>query len=484
MTLASRISAALGALSGQPAPLEQKASVAQSITMSLRVGQAQWPPAVYRQLAQRYSTNPIVHACVRKISDAAGEVIPIIKVDDREDHAAALQIDKKLQRPNPTMGRSELIGRLAAFDALHGNAFVEMADGIGGEIVELWAPRPDKMQIIPASDGGVMAYRYEDAGRRADFPVDEQFRSNVLHIKRFAPLDDLWGVGALLPAARDLAIYDAAQDIAKALFDNAATPSGALVFKPQVSAGSATPTLSAEQVARIKSEMEAKYQGAKNAGKPMVLDGGLEWMQMGMTMVDLGAEAIRNEAARGIARAFGVPAMMLGIPGDNTYSNYAEANRAFYRETVLPITRRIYSALAGWLTTWMRARYPLTVSIDVDPDDLWALQDEVAAKWQRLNDQNVPLTINERREAMGYDRLEQADDPADQVWVGSFSTPLYSTTRQAEANAQQAEIQVEQMLSFPGYDPAKDADGDGKSGDGTSSAAGEEHAVSKVDGKR
>ncbi len=38
-----------------------------------------------------------------------------------------------------------------------------------------------------------------------------------------------------------------------------------------------------------------------------------------------------TSAAREIALAFGVPPMLLGIPGDNTYSNYQEANRAFWR---------------------------------------------------------------------------------------------------------------------------------------------------------
>ena len=33
--------------------------------------------------------------------------------------------------------------------------------------------------------------------------------------------------------------------------------------------------------------------------------------------------------AREIALAFGVPPMILGLPGDNTYSNFQEANRAF-----------------------------------------------------------------------------------------------------------------------------------------------------------
>jgi phage portal protein BeeE len=57
----------------------------------------------------------------------------------------------------------------------------------------------------------------------------------------------------------------------------------------------------------------------------------------------------KNAASRDIALAFGVPPMLLGIPGDNTYANYAEANRAFYRLTVLPLVNRTADAFAGWL---------------------------------------------------------------------------------------------------------------------------------------
>ena len=56
-----------------------------------------------------------------------------------------------------------------------------------------------------------------------------------------------------------------------------------------------------------------------------------------------------TESAREIALAFGVPPMLLAIPGDNTYANYQEANRAFWRQSVLPLAARIACALTNWL---------------------------------------------------------------------------------------------------------------------------------------
>ena len=57
----------------------------------------------------------------------------------------------------------------------------------------------------------------------------------------------------------------------------------------------------------------------------------------------------KDSAAREIALAFGIPPMLLGLPGDATYANYAEANRAFHTQTVLPMVRKTTSALTHWL---------------------------------------------------------------------------------------------------------------------------------------
>ena len=57
----------------------------------------------------------------------------------------------------------------------------------------------------------------------------------------------------------------------------------------------------------------------------------------GVQPSDMEFQKTKEAAAREIAMAFGVPPMLMGIPGDATYANYQEANRAFYRLTVLPL---------------------------------------------------------------------------------------------------------------------------------------------------
>ena len=99
-----------------------------------------------------------------------------------------------------------------------------------------------------------------------------------------------------------------------------------------------------------------------------------------------------HAAAREIALAIGVPPMLLGIPGDNTYSNYQEANRAFYRQTIIPLATRIATTLTTWLCHPVRSagRSPalqtrdlLSLEFRPDLDSIEALAPEREASCRR-----------------------------------------------------------------------------------------------------
>ena len=138
-------------------------------------------------------------------------------------------------------------------------------------------------------------------------------------------------------------------------------------------------TTSAQAVdARLKDELEGQHQGAANAGRPMLLEGGLDWKPMGFSPSDMEFQKTKEAAAREIALAFGVPPMLLGLPGDATYANYAEANRAFYRLTVLPLVGKVAGALSQWLPGMEGAR------LKPDLDGVPALALEREAQWRRV----------------------------------------------------------------------------------------------------
>ncbi len=202
---------------------------------------------------------------------------------------------------------------------------------------------------------------------------EESGWSPVLHLKLFNPVDDVMGLPPLGAARRALDLHNASADWAKVLIDNSAKPSGALVY----GAGGRLPD---DQYETLKAELEAHYAGAANAGRPSLLEGGLEWQPMSLSPSEMDFQEARNAAAREIALALGVRPMLLGIPGDNTYSNYREANLAFWRMTVLPRAEKTVAALSLWLD----APFDGDVDVRCDMDRVPALSVERDALWARL----------------------------------------------------------------------------------------------------
>ncbi|MEM9250083.1 MAG: phage portal protein, partial [Pseudomonadota bacterium] len=195
-----------------------------------------------------------------------------------------------------------------------------------------------------------------------------------------------------MAASAAVEVHNAASKWSKALLDNAARPSGAIVYQGEDGA-----TLSAEQYERLLSEMETHHQGARNAGRPMLLEGGLDWKPMGFSPSDMEFQKTKEAAAREIVTAFGVPPMLLGIPGDATYANYQEANRAFYRLTVLPLANRVLAALSHWL-----ARFDESAAVELKPDldQVPALGPEREAAWRRIAGADF-LSASEKRALLG-----------------------------------------------------------------------------------
>ncbi|GEQ97057.1 hypothetical protein JCM17844_06940 [Iodidimonas gelatinilytica] len=275
-------------------------------------------------------------------------------------------------------------------------------DASSGRVAELYALRPERMTVVPGARGWPEAYEYRLGGHVHRFKVHQPSgRSPILHLKNFHPADDHYGLSALEAAAKSMDVHNAASSWNKALLDNAARASGALVFEP----GDGVPgNLTDEQVGRLKAEMEAQFQGAANAGRPLLLEGGLKWQQMAFSPADMDFINTKNVAAREIALAFGVPPMLLGIPGDNTYANYQEANRALWRLTLLPLVDRVLLGLSRFLS-----KEGDPVRLVADRDALPALAVEREALWARVGAAAF-LTVNEQRAAVGLSPIAGGDE--------------------------------------------------------------------------
>ncbi|MDX8352223.1 phage portal protein [Cognatiyoonia sp. IB215182] len=379
------------------AAVEVKASAAGRVRAMSGAGRVAWSPRDVASLTRNgFTANPIGFRCVKLIAEAAAS-LPVV-VQDAERRYETHPVRSLLARPNAGQGRAELLEAVFGQVLLTGNGYLE---AVADEDlpVELHFLRSDRMSIVPGADGWPVAYEYSVSGRKHRFAVTDGL-SPICHIKSFHPQDDHYGFSALQAAAAAIDVHNAASRWSKALLDNAARPSGAIVYR----GADGQASLSADQYDRLLGEMETQHQGARNAGRPMLLEGGLDWKPMGFSPSDMEFQKTKEAAAREIAIAFGVPPMLLGIPGDATYANYQEANRAFYRLTVLPLAARVMSAIAEWLSDFTDE----TVELRPDLDQIPALSAERDAQWRRVSEAAF-LTDAEKRALLGLPALEVGD---------------------------------------------------------------------------
>ncbi len=341
-----------------------------------------------------YQRNPVARRAVQMLSDGLAS----LEITATEHGRASPQhpVLKVLAQPNAAQSGPAFLEALASYLLLHGNAYIELVEDHDGAPAELYLLRPERVTVVASSTGWPASYKYQVAGTVVNFAVDPLTgRSDLLHLKTFNPLDDHYGLGGVDAAAIAIETHNAASQWTLGLLQNAARPSGALVFEP----GDGATNLTADQYTRLKGEMADHFQGADNAGRPLLLEGGLKWQPLSMTPADMDFINSRHAAARDIALAFGVPPILLNIPGDATYSNYQEASKALWRATLLPLSTRILASLSGWLHLYWPA-----LELGIDLDSIPALASDRAQVWAQVSAAAF-LSNSEKRQLLGLTML-------------------------------------------------------------------------------
>ncbi len=373
---------------------EVKASAAGPVIAFHGAGRVAWSARDTVSLTRSgFAGNPVGFRCVKMIAEAAA-ALPLV-LQDAERRYDVHPLLALLARPNAAQGRGDLLENLFGQLLLSGNGYLEAVTGADDLPVELHVLRSDRMALVPGGDGWPVAYEYKVGAKKHRFDMTGA-RVPVCHVRAFHPQDDHYGLSPMQAAAAALDVHNAASRWSKALLDNAARPSGAIVYKGADGAGQ----LGQDQYSRLLDEMESYHQGAANAGRPMLLEGGLDWKPMGFSPSDMEFQKTKESAAREIALAFGVPPMLLGLPGDAAYANYQEANRAFYRLTVLPLATRVLESISGWLAGYGDDG----VAFSPDLDGIPALSVERDARWKRVSEAEF-LSGAEKRALLGLPKI-------------------------------------------------------------------------------
>ncbi len=367
-------------------------------------GQAVWMDRDYAQFAREaYVKNVIAHRAIDMVSTAASSV----KIELYSVNSKGVRREEKihpvldiLKRPNPMQATSDFFQALYNYYQISGNVFIQAIGAKDEPPKELHLLRPDRISIIAGKSALPESYRYIIGNQSRDFPVDKiTGKSMILHIRKFNPLNDWYGLSSVEAAAYSIDQHNQSGAWNQSLLQNGARPSGALVVGLEAAGGG---VLSTDQYNRIKQQIEEQFSGPENSGRPLLLEGGLDWKEMSMSPKDMDFVEAKHSSARDIALAFGVPPQLLGIPGDNTYSNLQEARLALWEQTVVPLVERTIDRLNNWLLPFFDGKLELAA----DTDGITALAASNQAIWDRVEKSSF-LTDDEKRIAVGYSPLAQ-----------------------------------------------------------------------------
>jgi HK97 family phage portal protein len=382
----------------------------------------------YADLAEEgYMKNSIVYRCVNEIAKGASAVPFMVKAGDQvlDSHP----IVTLLSRPNPLQSHSEFFNSIFGFLLLSGNAYILKVGSDVGAPKELHLLRPDRMVIKGGSNPIPDRYDYVLGGRvQASYEVDERTGfSEVKHVKLFNPLDDFYGLSPMSAAAIEVDQHNMAGKHNINLLSNGARPSGAVIFKPQDDGGFSV-NLNESQRQQLITDLNNRFSGTANAGRPLLLEGDFDWKEMGLSPKDMDFLNLKHMAATDIALCFGVPSQLVGVPDAQTYANVAEARLALYEETIIPHLRKIESDLNEWLVPMFGDNLEFVFDIDKIP----ALAERTKRIYENVTSavREGIMTRNEAREAIGLSPIDGADD----LYISATLLPISNNENEQPDN--------------------------------------------------
>lgn len=288
------------------------------------IGVNGWPvplsaSAVTPTTAQSVSA---VYACVQAISETTAS-LPLILFRRGEDGDRERAADHPLYRVlhdqfNPEMTALEGREYLQASVLLKGNGFAKIVRGYDGQVRELWPLNPDNVTVRRTPTG--LVYEHSKEG-----VLTRLLSHEVLHLRHRLGDDGVLGVSPIAAARGVVELAQAEADHGVATFRNGAKLLGVLKFPGK---------LKPDQRTAIATSWSSQHGGGANAGRTAILEEGVDFQSVSMTLEDSEWIAARQFSVEEVARLFRVPPTVIGDLRHGNYSNSVEMARQFVTQTL------------------------------------------------------------------------------------------------------------------------------------------------------
>lgn len=376
-------------------------------------------------IIRNYETIAPLNSAINLIGNAVGGLPIVVKDKATQEIIRDHPVLDLLNSPNMNEQRTKesLMSQLAIWRVMEGDAYLEIPGPIGKEPLELFIFKPQNMDVQSNGTGFAETYRFQSNTQSRTFKreivsgriIGLGEDGELLHIKNFNPRASsmqLTGMSEVMPLFFEVNQYLESSNHNLSLLRNGARPSGALTLN---SASSGLPAqLTEEQFSRMKREMEDCYQSSNNSGRPMVLEGGLSWQEMGLSPKDMDFFNLKREAEQQIYKGLGVP-IQLKMDVGTTFNNKSEARLEFYENRVIPLANELLSSMTSLLMPRFSQSDDLILAVDTDNVDALAIKRQ--ARTESIS-ANTVMTLNEKRTALNLEDIDGGDQVFTQSGLG------------------------------------------------------------------
>lgn len=362
-----------------------------------------------------YKKNQVALACIATRAQTLNEP-PCVVVDQDGKPVDDHPLTMLFKRPNPYMSQSMFWQYVSTYIDVGGNCYIHKVRNVYGRVLELY-PYHDGVITPVASGEWVREYVFEQEGKRTTIPAQD-----IIHLRSYY-IDPLNPIKALSPVRMCGIHIDNYNELNGTLFSylkNNGAPSGVL----SIPVGE---NITPQGVEALREQMKRNTTG-ENRGNPLILNNGMTYQQMGLTVTNLETSSQFEQYETAICSIFRVhPAVAMTVAGlrSSTYSNMAAAHEEYTTLTRIPT----WNAWEEAVEHSFRAEFP-DVNVEFDTSNVAALQAD-HDKTQAQYTAGI-LTLNEARAYMGLAPVTGGDTFASAGGSGFLSRNIEAKSLHAD----------------------------------------------------
>jgi HK97 family phage portal protein len=418
-----------------------------------QVGKPQWgDPSVSTYIGKLYGLNATIYACVMARALALSVAPLRVYIEENGQKTEFFGRDGEqhplrdlITHPSPDMSEAEFWSLVSVIADVTNICVIEkvrarpLFAGDPGRVVELRPLRTDWLRAIPR-DYAPPDWYYSIPGRD---PLTIKAENVIVYTPAPSPALSLSGAGPMSVIFREASIHNAMTDFVKAFFDNGGMPAYGLV--PRADANGVV-KMTRGQADEIRADWKDRFKGAGGLADIAIMVGIEDVKKLGLNFDEMAYPELRDITELDIAKAFMVPAGMVGIKAGlerNTFTNYGESITDFYQRTIGGLWARLDGAFTrGLLPEFVDTVAEPNISVEFDTSEIKALQEDVAPEreFARTFWNDGLMMLDEARGIVGLPELPGNQGKILKTRVSDFIVPVFDLN--AKRQAREKELTV------------------------------------------